>query len=142
MGEDTMVAVKEGEVIFNEKQQESLKKAALASGGKVEGGWITFGDFRNIPYDVENPIRDAMYGKSRQTQNFKQRPELLTRQPEIDKKSINRDNNVNVHYDSLVTVNGDVNDTNHFLKGMQKVAKDAIEKSWHDFEMTRKYGIY
>ncbi len=142
MGEDTMVAVKEGEVIFNEKQQESLKKAALASGGKVEGGWITFGDFRNIPYDVENPIRDAMYGKSRQTQNFKQSPELLTRQPEIDKKSINRDNNVNVHYDSLVTVNGDVNDTNHFLKGMQKVAKDAIEKSWHDFEMTRKYGIY
>lgn len=142
MGEDTMVAVKEGEVVFNEKQQESLKKAALASGGKVEGGWITFGDFRNIPYDVENPIRDAMYGKSRQTQNFKQSPELLTRQPEIDKKSINRDNNVNVHYDSLVTVNGDVNDTNHFLKGMQKVAKDAIEKSWHDFEMTRKYGIY
>ena len=67
---------------------------------------------------------------------------MLTRQPEIDKKSINRDNNVNVHYDSLVTVNGDVNDTNHFLKGMQKVAKDAIEKSWHDFEMTRKYGIY
>ena len=49
---------------------------------------------------------------------------------------------MNVHYDSLVTVNGDVNDTNHFLKGMQKVAKDAIEKSWHDFEMTRKYGIY
>lgn len=142
MGEDTMVAVKEGEVIFNEKQQESLKKAALASGGKVEGGWITFGDFRNIPYDVENPIRDAMYGKSGQTQSFKQSPELLTRQPEIDKKSINRDNNVNVHYDSLVTVNGDVNDTNHFLKGMQKVAKDAIEKSWHDFEMTRKYGIY
>ncbi len=142
MGEDTMVAVKEGEVILNEKQKESLKKAAITSGGKVEGGWITFGDFRNIPYDVENPIRDAMYGKSGQTQSFKQSPELLTRQPEIDKKSINRDNNVNVHYDSLVTVNGDVNDTNHFLKGMQKVAKDAIEKSWHDFEMTRKYGIY
>lgn len=142
MGEDTMVAVKEGEVILNEKQKESLKKAAITSGGKVEGGWITFGDFRNTPYDVENPIRDAMYGKSGQTQSFKQSPELLTRQPEIDKKSINRDNNVNVHYDSLVTVNGDVNDTNHFLKGMQKVAKDAIEKSWHDFEMTRKYGIY
>lgn len=142
MGEDTMVAVKEGEVILNEKQQESLKKAALASGGKVEGGWITFGDFRNIPYDVDNPIRDAMYGKSGQTQDFKQSPELLTRQPEIDQKGAGRDNNVNVHYDSLVTVNGDVNDTNHFLKGMQKVAQEAIEKSWHDFEMTRKYGIY
>lgn len=142
MGEDTMVAVKEGEVIFNEKQQESLKKAALASGGKVEGGWITFGDFRNIPYDVDNPIRDAIYGKSGQTQDFKQSPELLTRQPEIDQKGAGRDNNVNVHYDSLVTVNGDVNDTNHFLKGMQKVAQEAIEKSWHDIDLTRKYGIY
>lgn len=51
-------------------------------------------------------------------------------------------NHVNVHYDSLVTVNGDVNDTKHFLNDMKNVANVAIRKSWHDFELTRKYGTY
>ncbi len=65
-----------------------------------------------------------------------------TKSPEIVSSSVNNNNKVNVHYDSLITVNGDVNDTNHFLNGMKKVANDAIKQSWHDFEMTRKYGIY
>ena len=50
--------------------------------------------------------------------------------------------NVNVHYDSLVTINGDVNDTKHFLNDMKTVANDAIRKSWHDLDMSRKYGTY
>ncbi len=50
--------------------------------------------------------------------------------------------NVNVHYDSLVTINGDVNDTKHFLNDIKTVANDAIRKSWHDLDMSRKYGTY
>ncbi len=53
-----------------------------------------------------------------------------------------RSPNVNVHYDSLVTINGDVNDTKHFLNDMKTVANDAIRKSWHDLDMSRKYGTY
>lgn len=56
--------------------------------------------------------------------------------------NIDRNNNVNVHYDSLVQINGDVNDADRIVNKMENVAKKAIEKSWHDFEMTRKYGIY
>lgn len=56
--------------------------------------------------------------------------------------NIDRNNNVNVHYDSLVQINGDVNDTKHFLNDMKTVADDAIKKSWHDVNMSLKYGIY
>ena len=68
-------------------------------------------------------------------------PAQMVKQPEMVSNNVNN-RNINVHYDSVVTVNGDVNDTKHFLNDMKTVANDAIKKSWHDFEMTRKYGIY
>lgn len=37
---------------------------------------------------------------------------------------------VTVHYDSLVTVNGDVNDTNHFTNQVAKIARQEIDKDW------------
>lgn len=69
-------------------------------------------------------------------------PNFTTNQSAVIPDTVNRNGDVNVHYDSLITVNGDVNDTRHFLNDMQNVAQDAIKKSWHDFEMTRKYGVY
>ena len=60
--------------------------------------------------------------------------------PEI--KSGNTNNSINVHYDSLVNIQGDVHDANRIVKQMENVAERAIKKSWHDFDMTRKYGIY
>lgn len=58
-------------------------------------------------------------------------------------KSGNTNNNsINVHYDSLVNIQGDVHDANRIVKQMENVAEKAIKKSWHDFDMTRKYGIY
>ena len=68
-------------------------------------------------------------------------PAQMVKQPEMVSNNVNN-RNINVHYDSVVTVNGDVNDTKHFLNDMKTVANDAIKKSWHDFEMTGKYGIY
>lgn len=62
--------------------------------------------------------------------------------PEMVSNNINKNNDVNMHYDSLITINGDVNDTKHFLNDIKTVANDAIKQSWHDFEMTRKYGSY
>lgn len=43
------------------------------------------------------------------------------------------------HYDSLVTINGDVNDTDHFIKQMAKVADQQITKSWKKFNDEFKY---
>lgn len=142
MGEDTMVAAKEGEVILNDKQIEMLRSAALASGGRVENGMFYFGSLKDVYYDEKS----SKYVKNEFTQNVEQiqaEPMTMhTREPEIDKKSNVRNNNVNLHYDSLITVNGDVNDADRIINKMEKVANKAIEKSWHDFEMTRKYGIY
>lgn len=39
---------------------------------------------------------------------------------------VQRNPSVNVHYDSLLTINGDVNDTKHFLKDMVQVARNEI----------------
>lgn len=69
-------------------------------------------------------------------------PDFTARQSEIIPNTSNMNTGVNVHYDSLITVNGDVNDTKHFLNDIQNVAQNAIKKSWHDFDMTRKYGVY
>lgn len=73
-------------------------------------------------------------------------PNFATNQSAVIPDTVNRNGDVNVHYDSLITVNGDVNDTKHFLHDIQNVAKNVanneIKKSWHDFEMTRKYGMY
>ena len=141
MGEDTMVAAKEGEVILNEKQIEMLRSAALASGGRVENGMFYFGSLKDVYYDEKS----GKYVKDEFTQNMGQiqtEPMAMhTREPEIDKR-VNKTNNVNMHYDSLITVNGDVNDADRIVNKMEKVADKAIRKSWHDFEMTRKYGIY
>lgn len=47
--------------------------------------------------------------------------------------------NVNLNYGSLITVNGDVNDTKHFLGQMETVAEKAITKTFRDFTHTLKY---
>ena len=54
--------------------------------------------------------------------------------------------NVNIHYDNMINIQGDVNDASHVVKQIENVASSvvdkAIKKSWHDFDMTRKYGTY
>lgn len=69
-------------------------------------------------------------------------PNFATNQSAVIPDTVNRNGDVNVHYDSLVTVNGDVHDANRIVKQIENVAEKAIKKSWHDFEMTRKYGMY
>ena len=51
-------------------------------------------------------------------------------------------NSVNVHYDSMITVNGDVNDTNHFTKQVRAIAKESITDAVRTAEKTRKYGMF
>ena len=140
MGEDTMVAVKEGEMILNEKQIKMLKQLAESCGGGVKDGKIYFTPLDN---SVGQKMPDAVLKNSYlAAQSLQEKfPNPMMGQPEIDKTNVNN-SNVNVHYGSLITVNGDVNDADHIVNKMEKVAKKAIEKSWHDIDLTRKYGIY
>lgn len=48
--------------------------------------------------------------------------------------------NVTLHYDSLIKVNGDVNDTNHFLKQVERVSQKCINKTFEEMGREIRYG--
>ena len=59
--------------------------------------------------------------------------------PEI--ASVKKDRpNVTLHYDSLIKVNGDVNDTNHFLKQVERVSQKCINKTFEELGREIRYG--
>ena len=59
--------------------------------------------------------------------------------PEI--ASVKKDRpNVTLHYDSLIKVNGDVNDTNHFLKQVERVSQKCINKTFEEMGREIRYG--
>lgn len=143
IGEDRMVGVKEGEVIFTPEQAELLKEMILADGGKIgENGELYASRKSDKPTGSGGGLSiEELKRASALLDIGMSYPAQMVKQPEMVSNNVNN-RNINVHYDSVVTVNGDVNDTKHFLNDMKTVANDAIKKSWHDFEMTRKYGIY
>ncbi len=53
---------------------------------------------------------------------------------------------VNVHYDSMITINGDVNDTKHFLKDMENVSKrisqNEVGKFAKELNDIARFGRY
>lgn len=57
--------------------------------------------------------------------------------PSFDSK---KHSDVNIHYDSLVTINGDVNDTNHFIKQIKQVSKDVVDQSFYRLSNKMKYS--
>ena len=147
VGEDTIIAAKEGEGVFTKEQTEALIRFAEKMGGGMDenGNLVIYGkDSDNSMFtsaeQFKQAVRYAMEPPANWSQKFTVDP--VVRQPEAVPNNANRGNNVTLHYDSLVTVNGDVNDTKHFLNDMQSVAEKAIKKSWKDASMTLKYGIY
>lgn len=56
----------------------------------------------------------------------------LPKLPEIVSRNVKP--SVNMHYDSLVTINGDVNDTNHFIKQVTGVVERQLDRSFNDFK--------
>lgn len=113
VGEDTLVAAKEGESILTPVQTEMVSK------------FVKILD--------ENP--DAL--NSQTTLNISV-PEFISRNniPQITEL---KQPNVTMHYDSLVTVNGDVNDTKHFLGQIETVSKKCTEQMLND--INRKFRL-
>lgn len=48
--------------------------------------------------------------------------------------------NVNVHYDSLMTVNGDINDTKHFISQIKNIYKNCIGETFREIGRDLRYG--
>ncbi|MCI8597930.1 MAG: hypothetical protein HFJ10_05750 [Lachnospiraceae bacterium] len=54
---------------------------------------------------------------------------------------VKKDNtNVTLHYDSLIEINGDVNDTNHFTKQVGAIAQTCINKTFEEMSRDLRYG--
>ena len=66
-------------------------------------------------------------------------PPVVTSVNLPDRTITNLNRDINVHYDSLMTINGDVNDIDHLAKQMAKVADQQITKSWRKFNDEFKY---
>lgn len=49
---------------------------------------------------------------------------------------------INLHYDSLLTINGDVNDTNHFNRQVGKIAQKCIEDTLDKINRDFVYHSY
>lgn len=103
-----------GDQIFTKEQTDRLYELANTDGGKL------------IPLKEMN---------ASMMQQMLKNTKML--EPVINKKATP---SVNVHYDSLLTFTGDVNDTNHFSKQVAKIAEQQITKSWKEFSDELKYN--
>ena len=62
--------------------------------------------------------------------------------PQVLPNNIVNSSPVTMNYDHLIEINGDVNDTNHFIKQISTVAEQAITNAVKTAEKTRKYGMF
>ena len=54
--------------------------------------------------------------------------------------SVKQRPNVTLHYDNLININGDVNDTNHFTKQVGNIAEKCINKTFQELSRDLRYG--
>lgn len=112
VGEDKFVAVKYGEGILSVEQMEQFKKLSNA--------------LAKIDSNLLNPDANIF------------RPGVQsTLIPDFVK---NDRPNVSLHYDSLIEINGDVNDTRHFLGQIEKTAQNCINKTFEEMSRDLRYG--
>ena len=149
VGEDTIIAAKEGEGVFTKEQTEALIRFAEKMGGGMDenGNLVIYGkDSDNSMFtsaeQFKEAVRYAMEPPANWSQKFTVDP--VVRQPEIASNNANK-NNVTIHYDNMINIQGDVNDANHIVKQIENVATGivdkAIKKSWKDASMTLKWVI-
>lgn len=128
VGEDVMIAAREGEGVFTEPQTKLLQKFM----GHLEN---------SKPWTVVDAMKN--YNKNGNYYPYADTTKSLSDvkgdMPQISDKNVN--NNVNMNYGSLITVNGDVNDTKHFLGQMENICVAVVNKSWQDATRNMKYGF-
>lgn len=129
VGEDTLIAAKEGEGVLTKEETDRVKQFIEA----VSSNSI-FAKIKE-PEDIAQFIKanPVIWDPPQYISNAVKMSEMIP-------NNVNRNNNIDVHYDSLVNIQGDVHDANRIVKQIENVAEKAIKKSWHDFDMTRKYG--
>lgn len=115
VGEDVMVAAKEGERVLTRVDSARLQELLKIADHLVEH-----------PMHISNAERLERLTNTQREQNT---IELIR----------NDRPNVSMHYDSLITVNGDVNDTNHFLRQIEGVSQKVVNKTLDKIDREFKY---
>lgn len=129
VGEDTLIAAKEGEGVLTKEETDRVKQ------------FIEAVSSNSIFAKIKEPDDIAQFIKANPV--IWDPPQYISnavKMSEMIPNNVNRNNNIDVHYDSLVNIQGDVHDANRIVKQIESVTEKAIKKSWHDFDMTRKYG--
>lgn len=60
----------------------------------------------------------------------------------LDESVNNNNNSVNIHYDSMITVNGSVNDEKYLVNLAKNASRESVKESVKQAEKTRKYGMF
>lgn len=157
LGEDVTLVAKEGESVLTPEQTEGLvrlaplledvKKDTDDNDGKAaenSNGEITLPDGTKLVLaktDLMEKIEEAMKNPDFMPnfQNLWNVPDF-SKQFNIPEVTRIEQPSVNLHYDSLVTVNGDVNDTKHFLSQMETVSKKCTNQILNDINTNFKYS--
>lgn len=114
VGEDKLVAVKYGEGILPAEQMEQFKKLSNAL-AKIDSNMLN----PNLSQSIFRPGTQSTL---------------------IPEYVVNDRPNVSLHYDSLIKINGDVNDTRHFIGQIEKTAQNCINKTFEEMSRDLRYG--
>jgi len=123
VGEDTMVAVKYGESILTKEQREMLRQ--FAEGWNNNRIIKNAGDSTLLRRQMDGIYDFFGVDASQFVANYTQPLFTAPKLPEFVQRNTQP---VNVHFDSFMQVNGDINDTNHFTKQVEKIAGNISDK--------------
>lgn len=139
LGEDRMVAVKEGEGVFTKEQTELLKKMVTENGGEIREDGRLYATKR-IDKSTGNGAGLSIEELTRASALLDigmSYPARMVKQPETVPNSVNNRSN-EVHIDSLITVQGNIDSSN--VKQMEAIADRAVGKFAKELDYMTRFG--
>ena len=139
MGEDRMVAVKEGEGVFTKEQTGLLKKMVTENDGETrgDGGLGASGDTFTVGGREFSNAELKAAGPSFFWNANPSYPAQAVRQPDTVPNNVNNRNS-EVHVGSLITVQGNIDSSN--VKQMEAIADKAVGKFARELNNLTRFG--
>jgi predicted nucleic acid-binding Zn-ribbon protein len=139
LGEDRMVAVKEGEGVFTKEQTELLKKMVTENGGEIREDGRLYATKR-IDKSTGNGAGLSIEELTRASALLDigmSYPAQMVKQPETVPNNVNNRNS-EVHVGSLITVQGNIDSSN--VKQMEAIADRAVGKFAKELDYMTRFG--
>ena len=139
LGEDRMVAVKEGEGVFTKEQTELLKKMVTENGGEIREDGRLYATKR-IDKSTGNGAGLSIEELTRASALLDigmSYPAQMVNQPETVPNNVNNRNS-EVHVGSLITVQGNIDSSN--VKQMEAIADRAVGKFAKELDYMTRFG--